>query len=245
MTRPARDDETSPARKGGSGLSRRTLLFGAPLALAGCTSAGGPPSVSPIAYTPFSQATLDMYGPILTEPFPVPAIQLSMIDPIYLRQEVMYDGTEAPGTIVIDPDKRFLFHVREGGWATRYGVGVGRQGFAWSGRAVVGAKREWPKWFPPKDMRQRQPELEKYANGMEGGLDNPLGARALYLYENGKDTLYRIHGTNQPWSIGKAMSSGCIRLLNQDIIDLYNKTPLGTEVVVLPSTGVPAVASTV
>jgi lipoprotein-anchoring transpeptidase ErfK/SrfK len=123
--------------------------------------------------------------------------------------------------------------VRENGRALRYGVGVGRDGFDWSGRAKILMKRKWPTWTPPRSMIERQPELEKYANGMPPGLDNPLGARALYLFENGRDTLYRLHGTNEPWSIGKAMSSGCIRLFNQDIIDLYDRVPRGTSVVVL------------
>jgi lipoprotein-anchoring transpeptidase ErfK/SrfK len=115
----------------------------------------------------------------------------------------------------------------------RYGVGVGRDGFAWSGDATIHDKQAWPKWFPPKEMMERQPETAQYADGMEGGVKNPLGARALYLWQGNKDTLYRLHGTNEPASIGHAMSSGCIRLLNQDIIDLYERVPLGASVVVL------------
>jgi lipoprotein-anchoring transpeptidase ErfK/SrfK len=118
----------------------------------------------------------------------------------------------------------------------RYGVGVGREGFGWNGVARIQMKREWPRWTPPAEMIARQPELEPYRRGMEPGLENPLGARALYLFQNGRDTLYRLHGTNEPRSIGSNVSSGCVRLVNQDIIDLYSRTPLGTRVVVLPAT---------
>jgi lipoprotein-anchoring transpeptidase ErfK/SrfK len=126
--------------------------------------------------------------------------------------------------------------------AMRYGVGVGKAGFGWSGRAVIQYKRKWPRWTPTDNMIARDPELEQWRDGMEPGLTNPLGARALYLFENGRDTLYRIHGTNEPWSIGQAMSSGCIRLLNQDIIDLYNRIPNGNPVLVKDSSGPPAIA---
>ena len=117
-----------------------------------------------------------------------------------------------------------------GGKAIRYGVGVGREGFSWKGQATVGRKQEWPDWHPPKEMRLRQPELPEK---MPGGPENPLGARALYLFEGNRDTLYRIHGTAEPWSIGTNVSSGCIRMLNEEVIDLYLRTPIGTRVVVL------------
>jgi lipoprotein-anchoring transpeptidase ErfK/SrfK len=159
--------------------------------------------------------------------------EATRLDSKYKRQVVNYHGKEAPGTIVIDTKQRFLYLVMPGGKAMRYGVGVGRAGFAWSGSATIDAKREWPKWFPPAEMIARDPKLEPYRTGMEGGPENPLGARALYLYQNGKDTLYRIHGTSQPWSIGQNVSSGCIRLLNEDIIDLYERVPLGSKVIVL------------
>lgn len=155
------------------------------------------------------------------------------LDSKYKRQTVAYRGAEAPGTIIIDTKQRYLFLVLPGGQAMRYGVGVGRAGFSWSGSATIDAKREWPKWFPPAEMIARDPKLEPYRTGMDGGPENPLGARALYLYQNGKDTLYRIHGTTQPWSIGQNVSSGCIRLLNEDIIDLYERVPMGSKVVVL------------
>jgi len=127
--------------------------------------------------------------------------------------------------------------------AMRYGVGVGRDGFSWSGDATIEAKREWPDWYPPKEMIARQPELEAQltdlqgGRGVAGGPTNPLGARAMYLYQNGKDTLYRIHGTYEPWTVGKSVSSGCIRMVNQDVMDLFRRTPIGTRVVVLGSAG--------
>ena len=137
---------------------------------------------------------------------------------------------EPAGTIVIDTSSRHLYLVQPGGGAIQYGIGVGRQGFAWKGVAHVGRKSEWPRWIPPKEMLQRRPDLPEE---MEGGLDNPLGARALYLFQGNKDTLFRIHGTNEPDTIGKAVSSGCIRMMNADAIDLYQRVGVGTRVVVL------------
>ncbi len=138
--------------------------------------------------------------------------------------------SEPAGTIVIDTSSRHLYLVQPGGGAIQYGIGVGRQGFAWKGVARVGRKSEWPRWIPPKDMLKRRPDLPEE---MEGGLDNPLGARALYLFQGNKDTLFRIHGTNEPDTIGKAVSSGCIRMMNADAIDLYERVKVGTRVVVL------------
>jgi lipoprotein-anchoring transpeptidase ErfK/SrfK len=137
---------------------------------------------------------------------------------------------EPAGTIVIDTSSRHLYLVQPGGGAIQYGIGVGRQGFAWKGVARVGRKTEWPRWIPPKEMLKRRPDLPEE---MEGGLENPLGARALYLFQGNKDTLFRIHGTNEPDSIGKAVSSGCIRMMNADAIDLYERVKVGTRVVVL------------
>jgi lipoprotein-anchoring transpeptidase ErfK/SrfK len=215
-------------------LDRRMFLLAAGSALAGCTTAVPQTRVEPVGYTrtpdPYYAR---MYAAIPDEKFPIPAVDVSKVDPRYLRQEVAYRTDEQPGTIIVDTRSTFLYLVRENGRALRYGVGVGRDGFDWSGRAKILMKRKWPTWTPPRSMIERQPELEKYANGMPPGLDNPLGARALYLFENGRDTLYRLHGTNEPWSIGKAVSSGCIRLFNQDIIDLYYRVPLGTAVAVL------------
>jgi lipoprotein-anchoring transpeptidase ErfK/SrfK len=152
------------------------------------------------------------------------------MDPTYLPRVVDYPTGERPGTIVIDTRARFLYVVLEGGKAQRYGVGVGREGFGWSGRVAVGRKAEWPTWTPPAEMRQRQPYLPV---SMAGGPNNPLGARALYLYDGGRDTLFRIHGSNEPWTIGHAVSSGCIRMRNEDVIELYNRTSVGTRVIVL------------
>jgi lipoprotein-anchoring transpeptidase ErfK/SrfK len=157
------------------------------------------------------------------------------IDPQYYRQTVKKPANlpGRPGTVVVDPTHRFLYHVASADTATRYGVGVGREGFGWSGTAVVGRKAEWPTWTPPAAMLKRDPNSRPYANGMPGGPDNPLGARALYLYRGSQDTMYRIHGTNEPWTIGQAVSSGCIRMMNEDVIDLYSKVPVGTTVIVL------------
>jgi lipoprotein-anchoring transpeptidase ErfK/SrfK len=180
-----------------------------------------------------------LYGPIGTEPFPVPAIKLAQIDEAFLRKEVEYNTDEPVGTIIVDPAHHYLYHVEENGMAMRYGVGVGREGFAWAGDATINFKREWPDWYPPKEMFLRQPELKKSmtelqsGTGMAGGPKNPLGARAMYLWQGKTDTLFRIHGTLEPWTIGKSVSSGCIRMINQDVIDLYQRTDVGTRVVVL------------
>ena len=160
-------------------------------------------------------------------------------DPAFARKVVTYPTPVPPGTIVIDPGSHFLYLVQGGGQAIRYGVGVGGEGFGWSGSATVHSKQEWPDWYPPAEMLQRKPELRQHMTqlqsgiGMRGGSENPIGARASYLWQGNKDTLYRIHGTNEPWSIGQNVSSGCIRLTNDDIVDLYNRTPIGTKVVVL------------
>ena len=164
-------------------------------------------------------------------------------DPKYQRQTVEYTGPEPAGTIVVDPDQRFLYLILDDGQALRYGVGVGREGSRWSGRAKIRRKAEWPTWTPTKNMIRRDPKLARWARGMPGGPENPLGARALYLYQGRRDTLYRIHGTNQPWSIGRAVSAGCVRLLNKDIVDLYSRVPLGTSVLVLASAAFPSETS--
>ncbi len=217
-------------------LSRRSFMIGLPIALAGCQSVDvSSPVATPVAGPVLDQGWAQMYAAIDTEPFPVPAVNITKMDTQFLRQVVNVPPEIAaePGTIVIDPPNHFLYLVFENGTAIRYGVGVGRQGFAWSGDATIQAKREWPMWHPPKEMQARDPEAAKWPDGMPGGPGNPLGARAMYLYQGKVDTLYRIHGTTQPWSIGKSLSSGCIRLINQDIIDLYSRVPLGTRVRVL------------
>ena len=233
-------------------LSRRTLLktmggLGATLSLGACVDAmpGPVAALVPPAPAPDGLGAADasryalMYGPVTDEPFPIHAVDLTRVKPEFLRTNVAYSTDEAPGTIVVDPAARYLYAVEPGGRATRYGVGVGREGFGWSGTATINFKREWPDWYPPKEMLEREPDLAAKMTklqsgiGMAGGPNNPLGSRAHYLWEGGKDTLYRIHGTFQPWTIGTNVSSGCIRMINQDVIHLYNRTPIGTEVLVL------------
>jgi len=169
-------------------------------------------------------------------PRPAPAARTPKqraVDPKYLPATVDYETQHEPGTIVIDTGDKFLYLVQEDGKAKRYGVGVGREGFGWTGMTTVGRKAEWPSWTPPKEMIRRQPWLAKYARGMPGGPNNPLGARALYLYEEEKDTLFRIHGSNEPWTIGQNVSSGCFRMRNEDVTELYEQVPVGAKVVVL------------
>jgi lipoprotein-anchoring transpeptidase ErfK/SrfK len=154
-------------------------------------------------------------------------------DPKFRRQHVQYTGGEAPGSIVVDTHEFFLYAVEEGGWATRYGVAVGEKGLTFKGRATIGRKENWPAWTPTAAMMERKPRLLQYADGVPGGPNNPLGARALYLYQGSRDTMFRVHGTNEPWLIGTEVSNGCIRLTNEDIIDLFDRTPLGTPVLVI------------
>jgi lipoprotein-anchoring transpeptidase ErfK/SrfK len=162
------------------------------------------------------------YAPMM----PDPDARRAAIDPRYDRQIVAYDGAEKPGTVIIDTPERLLYLVEPGGKALRYGIGVGRPGFTWAGVKFVSQKREWPDWRPPDDMLRRRPDLPHF---MSGGPENPLGARALYL----GSSLYRIHGSNEPWTIGTQVSSGCIRMRNDDVIDLYGRVPVGAKVVVI------------
>jgi lipoprotein-anchoring transpeptidase ErfK/SrfK len=206
------------------------------LSLAGCVSTVHTGAIDPAAASrPAVPAPVAaMYGPVKDGDVTIPAVDVSKIDPRYLRQVVDYKTDQPPGTIVVDPYHRFLYLVMKNGKALRYGVGVAKAGLQFKGSATIARKAEWPHWTPTPDMIKRQPKLyEPLASGLDGGLKNPLGARALYLFRGGKDTLYRLHGTNQPWSIGHAVSSGCIRLLDQDIIDLYRRVPKGARVVVL------------
>ena len=177
----------------------------------------------------------EMYGSVVDEGYVIPAIPIEKVNPRFYRQEVDDPTGERPGTVVVDTSSHFLYLVRENRRAMRYGVGLGRAGFEWSGRAIIQWKRTWPTWTPPAEMIARQPELEKYSaenGGMPPGLDNPLGARALYIFQDGEDTLYRLHGSPEWYSIGKSVSSGCVRLMNQDIIDLYARVPNKTPIVV-------------
>ena len=219
------------ARRPGETLSSEGYLYGSTRNLA----ADGLPRQGAGRTELERQAAL-MYGPLPDERFPIPAVHLEQLEPRFYRQQVPYETGEKVGTLVVDTSRFYCYLVGENGMAMRYGVGLGRAGFAWSGRATVGWKQKWPKWTPPDEMIARQPELEKYsaANGsMPPGLRNPLGARALYLFQDGKDTLYRLHGSEETFSIGKAVSSGCVRFINQDIIDLYDRVPTGSKVVVI------------
>lgn len=207
------------------------LLLGS-FALAGCNTIN---SVEDLQAAVPNAAYLAMYDAETDEKFSIPASDISRIDERFLRTVVSYATEERPGTIVIDTRNRHLYLTMENGQAVRYGIGVGGVGMSWSGRAQVGRKAEWPRWTPTSAMIRRDPERNRpWANGMPPGLSNPLGPRALYLHQGGRDTLYRIHGTNEPHTIGQAVSSGCIRMLNQDIIDLYGRVPAGAQVVVLP-----------
>ncbi|MEH2594993.1 lipoprotein-anchoring transpeptidase ErfK/SrfK [Bradyrhizobium sp. AZCC 1577] len=200
--------------------------------LAGCSVTGG--TVATASFMPTAPDISSHYAALESEKFPVDEVDTSHVDPLFLKQTVTYRSPYPAGTIVVDPHKRFLYLVQKDGQAIRYGVGVGREGLAFAGTGIVREKREWPHWTPTSAMIAREPErYRKWAKGMEGGIGNPLGARALYLFKDGKDTRYRIHGTTEPDSIGKAVSSGCIRMMNQDVIDLYSRIPLGTKVVVL------------
>ena len=191
-----------------------------------------------------------MYAAVQDGGHLVPAVPFDKVDPRYYRQIVADPTGEMPGTVVIDTSSHFLYLTRGNGEAIRYGVGLGREGFEWSGRGVIEWKQAWPRWFPPEEMIARQPELEKYraiqvpgknewVGGMEGGIQNPLGARAHYIYQDGKDTLYRVHGSPEWWTIGKSVSSGCVRMINQDVIDLYDRVPEGTPLVV--TSGLPVI----
>jgi len=231
------DDRIGDAAEGNGGalrglrsgrLNRRSFLFGSAaglgaLGLAGCVTSDDM----------IRAEAAKLYGPAPNEKFPIPAVDVSKLDPKYYRQKVRYDSREAVGTIIIDPANHFVYRIEGDGYATRYGANVSRPGFLWSGEVYVGRKAEWPVWTPPKEMMARQPEARKYARGMPGGLDNPLGARVLYLYKNGVYTVYTIYSTSDPETIGDGVTSGCTGLLSQDMIDLYSRTPIKTKVVML------------
>ena len=166
------------------------------------------------------------------DPFQLPPRNIKDTPPEFRRSVIPYPTKQYPGTIIIDTSARHLYIVLEGGMAIRYGIVVGRDGFRWAGMADIERKVMWPKWTPPKEMIERKPELAQWAAGMPGGPTNPLGARAMYLFRDGRDTMYRIHGTNEPKSIGTKSSSGCIRMFNEDVIELYRRTPIGSRVLV-------------
>lgn len=219
-------------------VTRRQALSGSlamvGLALAGCSPTRTAPAPQPVQ-PPVDRDFILNYGSRPNEEFPLPAIDPKVLEPKFRRTRVAYQSNEDDGTIIVDTSSFYLYLVEPSGTAMRYGVGLGRQGFEWSGRARVAWKRPWPTWTPPAEMIAREPHLEKYSaenGGMEPGLGNPLGARALYIFQGNVDTLYRLHGTNEPASIGKAVSSGCVRLINQDVIDLYDRVRPGAKIVV-------------
>jgi lipoprotein-anchoring transpeptidase ErfK/SrfK len=201
------------------GLAAKIFILAALAAVAGCSISG--PFAPRASYTAVSDAG-----------YRIPAVPTGKIAEKFRRQTVPYASNEKPGTVIVDTGARHLYYVLGDDTAVRYGIGVGREGFEWKGTSRIALKREWPRWTPPREMIGRQPELAKFAGGMEPGITNPLGARALYLFNRGGDTGYRLHGTPEWWSIGKAMSSGCIRMLNQDVIDLYNRVEVGAKVIV-------------
>jgi lipoprotein-anchoring transpeptidase ErfK/SrfK len=195
-------------------LSRRAFALGLPLLAAGCVTAN--------------------YGGMSDGGHTISAVE--NLDPSLARTEVSWNGNEKPGTIVVNVPQRRLYLVEAGGRAIRYGVGVGRsEALNFRGTAVIGRKEKWPRWTPTANMMSAIPRYRAFAGGMAGGPDNPLGPRALYLYRGGRDTYFRLHGTIEPETIGTAVSSGCIRLYNQDIIDLYNRVPVGAQVKVIQS----------
>lgn len=210
-------------------------------ATAGLAACARPPAepVTRAATVPVFPPLPDFYGAIDTEPYPIPAIPEGSLAPHLWRQEVANPWPSyARGTIVVDPDDAILHFVQSPATAMRYGVGVGAAGFAWEGTARLQFTREWPRWKVPETMIVRQPQLAPYSvakGGMDPGPDNPMGARALYLFQDGRDTLYRVHGSASPRELGKAVSQGCIRMLNHDVIDLQERSVHGADVIVLPS----------
>ncbi len=170
------------------------------------------------------------YAAVSDADIELPAFDYTKLKERYLRQEVKYSGREPAGSIVVDTAGPFLYYVLGNRRAMRYGIAVGKEGFEWDGDTVVNSKQPWPTWTPPSEMIAREPSLKEFAGGMPPGITNPLGARALYLFKDGRDTMYRIHGTNRPFSIGKNASSGCFRMINQDVIDLYSRVSPGTKV---------------
>jgi lipoprotein-anchoring transpeptidase ErfK/SrfK len=207
-------------------LTRRGLLAAA----AGALAASSAPALADINEAQYFAGEVPDNGKYYRK------TNFKKIDKKWRRQLVKYPSTEPPGTIVVDTDNHYLYVIFENNTALRYGCGVGKEGFQWFGRAKVQRKAIWPDWVPPPEMLQRRPDLPKF---MAGGVDNPLGPRAMYLYRDGQDLGYRLHGTVEPWSIGGDVSSGCIRLFPEDIVDLYQRTPTGTDVLVLEHIRIP------
>lgn len=229
-------------------LSRRAFLslaLSASAFAAGCATTESPSAPKPKPApaqpkrleisTPTEAELQQRYAAVEDGGHLIPAIPYSEINPKYFRQRVVDPTGEKPGTVVVDTAGRFLYLTEPGGTAMRYGVGIGRDGFAWEGSGIVHWRQAWPRWKPPADMIARQPNLAQYSvenGGMAPGIKNPLGARALYIFQNKQDTLYRLHGSPDWRSIGKATSSGCVRLINQDVLDLYRRVPHHAPIVV-------------
>ncbi len=208
------------------------------MALAACVPQTTPVgTAAPAVVQPGAQPNAAHYAAFADGSFSVPTVPVEKVPAAYQRQEVAYSSNEPVGSIVINPAERHLYFITGKGTATQYGISVGKSGFEWSGVANITDRKNWPTWTPPKEMIERKPELEEWEKGMPGGPTNPLGARALYLTTNGVDYGYRIHGTPDWWSIGKNASSGCIRMINQDVVELYNRVQDGAKVVVLNADG--------
>ena len=207
--------------------------------LAGCTADAnvtqGLGTARPLSSSPSQLSHSLAYAAVTDSEIDLPAFDYTKMDPKYLRQVTNFKSRQKPGTVVVDTSGPHLYLVQPGNRAIRYGIAVGREGFAWHGDAIMKWKQKWPTWTPPAEMIARTPKLAEFADGMPAGVENPLGARALYLFKDGRDTLFRIHGTNRPFSIGKAASSGCFRMVNQDVIDLYGRVPPGSAVYVKQS----------
>jgi lipoprotein-anchoring transpeptidase ErfK/SrfK len=212
------------------------ILMACLLGLAGCVSETGTPSVSTAA-PPVGKVATGVYVAAKDGSFVIPAVPVEKVPTEFQRQTVAYTTDQPVGTIIINTQAKHLYLVIGKNKAIRYGISVGRAGFEWSGEALVTDRKTYPTWFPPPEMIERKPELAKWEKGQPGSPQNPLGVRALYLRTNGVDYGYRIHGTPEWFSIGKNASSGCIRMIHQDVIDLYNRVPLGTKVVVLTRDG--------
>lgn len=217
---------------------RLFVAASAAASLSACVRPAAPPPVAPEPAATFPPLPA-FYGAVTDEPYLIPAVPEGVVPPHLWRQEVDNPfPDEAKGTIIVDPDAGFLHLVQSRDTAMRYGAGTGAAAYAWNGVARLQFAREWPRWKVPEEMIVRRPELAPYSvanGGMDPGPGNPLGARALYLFQNGKDTLYRIHGACEPQNLGEPVSSGCIRLLDQDAIDLHRRAPHGAKVHVLPS----------
>ena len=228
---------------------RRFFLVGGAasmtLALAGCKTSGQPnqlaarpnPKAETLSAAERAAASpryMALYGAV-SDKFPINALKPGVVPEMYWRTEVDYPGGEQPGSIIVDPRAHYLYFILSGDRAMRYGVGVGKEGFGWNGVATIKSKQEWPDWYPPMEMIERDPSIKERVGtlqsgiGVPGGLSNPLGARAMYL----GSSLYRIHGSNEPDTIGQAVSSGCIRMTNDDVMDLYTRVKVGTTVTVM------------